>query len=86
MRRTQRKEVDRAYVGESMEGGYAGRVDVIWHRTYLEDCCVLNTMRTRGSEAKGSLSICAINRGCKIISPIERARIQGGQMQDFIPR
>ena len=36
MRRTQRKEEDRAYVGEIMEGGYMGKVDVIWHRTDLK--------------------------------------------------
>ena len=77
MRRTQRKEEDKAYVGEfSMEKGYMGKVDVIWHRRIV----VPNTMRTRGGEAKGSLSICAINGGCKIISPIERAGIKGGQI------
>lgn len=37
MRRTQRKEEDGAYVGEIMEGGYIGKVDVIWHTTDLED-------------------------------------------------
>lgn len=46
----------------------------------FEGVVVPNTMRTRGSKAKGSLSICVINGDCKIISPMERAGIQGGQI------
>jgi len=72
MRRTQGKEVDRAYVGvESMRGGYMDKavVDVIWRGTDLEDCCVPNTMRTRGRQGKGLFI--DLNGDHEMVSPIK---------------